>query len=107
MNARIRVKAVPGARRDEIVGLLGDRLKVRVSAPPEDGRANRAIAALIAHSLNAKPRDVRVVAGESSPEKIVEITGPAASLALDGRWKAAEADLTPRARAGRTGAPGS
>src|SRR5690349_990673 len=37
---RIFLKVVPGSRRDQIVGGLGDRLKVKVSAPPEDGRAN-------------------------------------------------------------------
>ena len=44
----LRVKAVPGAKRDAIAGALGDRLKIRVAAPPEDGQANAAIRALLA-----------------------------------------------------------
>ncbi len=71
----IRVKAVPGARRDEIVGPLADRLKVRVSAPPEGGKANKAICELIARKLGAKPRDVCVVQGKSSAEKTIEAIG--------------------------------
>ncbi len=71
----IRVKAVPGARRDEIAGALGDRLKVRVSAPPEGGRANRAIAALLASALGVRERDVELVSGPSSAEKTLRATG--------------------------------
>ncbi len=41
------VKAVPGAAQDTVAGALGDRLKVRVSAAPEDGRANKAICRLL------------------------------------------------------------
>ncbi len=65
----IRVKAVPGARSDQIVGPLGDRLKVRVSAPPEGGRANDAIRALLARALGLRPRDLAITAGASSAEK--------------------------------------
>jgi uncharacterized protein (TIGR00251 family) len=65
----IRVKAVPGARRDEIVGPLGDRLKVRVSAPPEGGRANDAVRALVADALGVRPRDLEITTGASSAEK--------------------------------------
>jgi uncharacterized protein (TIGR00251 family) len=72
---RLLVKAVPGARRDEIVGMLGERLKVRVSAPPEGGRANRAICELLAAALGVKGRDVVVVAGRTRAEKTVEISG--------------------------------
>jgi uncharacterized protein (TIGR00251 family) len=77
MNAPIRVavKAVPGAKRDEIVGPLGDRLKVRVSAPPEGGKANAAIAALLAAALEVRERDVVLVAGHTRPEKVFEVTG--------------------------------
>ena len=49
------IKAVPGARRNTIVGPLGTRLKVRIAAPPEDGKANRAIRRLIADALGLRP----------------------------------------------------
>lgn len=75
MGVRIGVKVVPGAKRDEIVGRLGERLKVRVAAPPEGGRANLAVCALIAAALGVAPRQVRVVAGHGRPEKVVEIEG--------------------------------
>lgn len=72
---RIAVKAVPGARRDEIVGPLGDRLKVRTSAPPEGGKANAAICALIAAALGVRERDVRVIVGHTRAEKVLEVSG--------------------------------
>jgi uncharacterized protein len=75
MPVRLLVKAVPGAKRDEIVGRLGDRLKIRVSAPPEGGKANEAICELIAAELGIKSREVRVVSGHSRAEKTIEIDG--------------------------------
>lgn len=73
MTATLRVKVVPGAKRDEIVGPLGDRLKVRVAAPPEGGKANKAVCKLIAERLGVKPSTVRVVVGQANPEKTLEI----------------------------------
>lgn len=75
MAVRILVKAVPGAKRDEIVGRLGERLKVRVAAPPEGGKANAAICALIAEALGIPQRDVRIVAGHGRPAKTIEVNG--------------------------------
>jgi uncharacterized protein len=72
---RILIKAVPGARKDEIVGPLGDRLKVRISAPPEGGKANAAICLLIAAALGVRPSDVTVVSGHARAEKVLEISG--------------------------------
>lgn len=72
---RVRVKAVPGASRDSIAGLLGDRVKVRISAPPEGGKANRAILKLFAKSLGIKPAQVSIISGATNPEKIIEIIG--------------------------------
>lgn len=71
----IRVKAVPGARREQIAGLLGDRLKVKVSQPPEGGRANAAICALLAQKLGVKASAVSVVSGQANPEKVVRVEG--------------------------------
>ena len=71
----IRVKAVPGASHDELAGIVGNRLKVRVTAPPEGGRANRAICRVIAAALGAKPSQVSVERGHTGPEKTVRISG--------------------------------
>jgi len=71
----IRIKAVPGASRDALGGMLGDRLKVRVSAPPEGGKANKAIAALLARELGVRPTQVEIIAGHTSPEKTVRVAG--------------------------------
>lgn len=75
MSVRVSIKAVPGARRDEIAGMVGGRLKVRVSAPAEGGRANTAICAVVATAVGVRARDVRVISGQSSREKVVEIVG--------------------------------
>src|SRR5690606_13091128 len=50
MLAKLSVKVVPRASRDEIVGWLGDRLKVKIAAPPQDGRANAALEAFLAQT---------------------------------------------------------
>ena len=71
----IAVKVVPRAAKDEIVGWLEDALKVRVQAPPEDGRANRALEELLAATLGLKKNAVTVAAGHGSARKRVEIAG--------------------------------
>jgi uncharacterized protein (TIGR00251 family) len=78
----LRIKAVPGARRDEIVGPLGDRLKVRVAAPPEDGRANDALCALIADALGLPTRAISVVVGPGSALKTLRVEGVTAREAV-------------------------
>lgn len=79
----LHIKAVPGAKRDEIAGRLGDRLKVRVSAPPEDGKANKAICVVIAKTLGLRAAAVMVVRGQSNPEKTVRIEGVSAVEAAE------------------------
>ena len=71
----IAVKVVPRAARDEIVGWLDGVLKVRVTAPPQDGRANRALEALLAAALSLKKNAVSVASGQASAHKRVAITG--------------------------------
>lgn len=69
----IRVKAVPGASRDQVVGVLGDRLKVKVAAPPEGGAANRAICEMLARDAGVRTAQVSVHSGFASAEKILRI----------------------------------
>ena len=71
----IAVKVVPRAGKDEIVGWLEGALKIRIQAPPEDGRANRALEELLAEALSLKKNAVTVVAGRSSARKRVEVVG--------------------------------
>ena len=71
----LRVKVVPGGRRDAIVGLLGDRLKIAVSAPPEKGKANAAVCQLLAGHVGVPVSAVDVVAGHTTPRKTIQIKG--------------------------------
>ena len=71
----IDVKVVPRAAKDEIVGWLEGTLKIRVQAPPEDGRANRALEELLAEALSLKKNAVTVAAGRASARKRVAIVG--------------------------------
>jgi len=74
-GTRMAIKVVPGSSRDRIVGMLGDRLKVAVSAAPEDGKANKAVCALLAKHLEISKRDVAVVRGQSDPIKTIQVDG--------------------------------
>jgi uncharacterized protein len=72
---RLSLKVVPGSSRDEVVGWLGDSLKVKVKAPPEKGRANEAVVALLADRLGIDSSSIAVVSGHGSPAKTVAIEG--------------------------------
>lgn len=71
----LAVKVVPGARCDELAGRLGDRLKVRVASPPEDGRANKAVCAVVAATFGIKASSVEVARGASYAEKTLRLRG--------------------------------
>jgi uncharacterized protein (TIGR00251 family) len=75
LGARLWIKVVPGSSRDQVAGVLGDRLKVRVSAPPENDRANKAVCATIAKTLGVKAKHVTIESGHTNPEKTVRIEG--------------------------------
>lgn len=74
-SCRLTLRVVPGASRTEVAGRLGDALKVRVAAPPEDGAANAALLAFLAGRLGLSRRAVTLVAGASSPRKAVAVEG--------------------------------
>jgi uncharacterized protein (TIGR00251 family) len=81
-GCRLKVKVVPGASRTEIVGRLGDALKVRVAAPPEGGKANREVLAVLAGQLGLPLAQLTVLSGQSSPAKVIGIVGLAETEAL-------------------------
>ncbi len=69
----VPVKVVPGASRTRFLGLLESRAKIAVAAPPEKGKANRAVVAFLADLLGVPKRDITVIKGLSSPKKTVRI----------------------------------
>ncbi|MBI3784436.1 MAG: YggU family protein [Deltaproteobacteria bacterium] len=87
---RIRVRLQPRASRNQIVGRHGDAIKIQVQAPPVDGAANQALLTLIAEQLGVAKRAVRLVQGETSRDKVIEVDvddEPAARLRLAGITK--------------------
>ena len=74
-SAVVRLHVQPGAGRTAVVGRHGDAVKVRVAAPPEGGRANDAVVALMAASFDVKLSQVTLLSGESSRAKRVQIDG--------------------------------
>jgi uncharacterized protein len=74
-STRLRLRVSPGARSDTVVGRHGDGWKVRVTAPPEDGKANAAVLRLLAERLDLPGGSVTLVSGLSGRDKIVELAG--------------------------------
>lgn len=74
-KVRFSVRVQPRASRTEIVGVYGDALKIRLSAPPADGAANAQLVAFLSDLFAVARWSVKILAGESSRSKIVEIEG--------------------------------
>ncbi len=72
----------PGAKRSEVAGPHGDALKIRIAAPPLEGRANAALEAFIAKALGIAKSRVAVTKGLQSREKIIAIHDSAADPAI-------------------------
>ena len=74
------VRLQPRASRDEIAGEYEDGLKIRLTAPPVDGRANEALRQLLATRLKVPLAAVRIASGERSRTKRVEVHGVTAAM---------------------------
>lgn len=74
-STRVRLRVSPGARRTELAGRHGDGWKVRVSVPPERGRANDAVLDLLSETLELPRRSLSIVSGHGAREKIVLMEG--------------------------------
>lgn len=84
-SLRLRVK--PGGRRTRLVGPHGGALKLEVAAAPEKRRANRAVERLLAEALGLDAAAVRIAAGETCRDKLVEFAAPAETVAA-ALWRA-------------------
>lgn len=71
----VAIKAIPNAPRNEVVGWLGDAVKVKVHAPPVEGRANETLCAFLADTFGLPRRAVTVLRGDTSRQKLVRIEG--------------------------------
>jgi len=70
---RMAVHVQPGARVSTVIGEIGGALKIRLHAPPVDGKANAALIAFVAGKLGIRQRDVRIVRGQTNRQKLLDI----------------------------------
>ena len=78
-GATFQVKVQPRAKKNAITGELGDALKLALTAPPVEGRANEACIAFLAEFLNVPRASVTIAAGESSRQKLIRVGGLSAA----------------------------
>lgn len=73
-SVTLSLKVVPKASKDEVVGLLEDgSVKVKVTAPPEKGKANAAVCELLAGAFGVPKRNVEILRGETSSNKQIRV----------------------------------
>ena len=94
-STRLQLRVSPGAARSAVVGRHGDGWKVRVSAPPENGRANDALLRLLAEALETPPASVTLVSGHGARDKTVVIEGVAPAQ-IERRLASAATSTRPR-----------
>lgn len=70
----LRLTVVPGAQRTQVVGLYGDRLKIRLAAPPEKGAANRELIDFLARALGLPKSSLKLTVGAQSRHKMVAVS---------------------------------
>ncbi|HSU19037.1 MAG TPA: DUF167 domain-containing protein [Acidobacteriaceae bacterium] len=77
----LSVRVHPGARRNAITGTHDDALKISLTTPPTDGRANEALIAFLADRLNIPRASINLIAGTTSRSKTLRLTGITAAEA--------------------------
>lgn len=76
----------PGAKKTEFAGLHGDALKIRLAAPPVDGKANEALIKFIAETLKLPKSAVHLKSGQTSRRKVLEVVGADANFVAGGTF---------------------
>lgn len=80
-GVRLRLRIQPRASREEVAGLAGDAIRIRLTAPPVDGTANDALVRFLARRLKVSRSAVELVSGRSGRTKLVAVTGVSAEEA--------------------------
>jgi len=70
---KLEIKAVPGASKTEFAGIKDGRLRIRLAAAPEDGKANAELLSFLSKALGCAKRDLRLISGEKSRLKVVAL----------------------------------
>jgi len=78
----LKIYLQPKASKNEIVGLYRDGIKITVTAPPTDGKANEALIQLLAKKLKIPPTRIEILKGHHSREKILRISGSKSGMDL-------------------------
>jgi uncharacterized protein len=73
MPQTIKVKLSPRTKQNKIVGWSGDTLRIHVTAPPVDGKANLALIKFLAKEFKVAKSDIKIIKGETSRDKVLEI----------------------------------
>lgn len=81
-SCRIAFKAVPNASRSEVVGWVGEAVKVRIQSPPVDGRANEELMRFLSEALRVRKSALRLVVGAGARLKHIEVSGLSRAEAL-------------------------
>jgi uncharacterized protein (TIGR00251 family) len=79
LGATFAVRVQPRARRNAVAGAAGDALKLALTAPPVQGRANQACVEFLAELLGVSPSSVTIAAGETSRNKLIRVSGMSAA----------------------------
>ena len=74
-QATLSVRVQPRASRNEVAGLVGDTLKIKLTAPPVEGEANAACLKFLADLLDLAPSRLAIIQGARSRNKVIRITG--------------------------------
>jgi uncharacterized protein (TIGR00251 family) len=82
-GATFAVRVLPRARKNAIVGEIGDALKLALTAPPVEGRANDACIEFLAEFLKVPRSSITIAAGQSSRNKVVRVRGLTAAEVAD------------------------
>ncbi len=71
----LKIKVEPRSSKSAIVGPYGDALKVKLTSPPVEGKANKELIELLSKELKVHKKDIEIVSGQSSKNKVVKIIG--------------------------------